>query len=108
MDRVKRASVNYGDRVAGTLSLEDGQYTFIYDPDYLLNGAPISYSIPLSDQPFIWDTLHPFFSGLVSEGWLLKTQSIAQRIDERNHFELLLANGRDLVGAVTIEPLDNK
>jgi serine/threonine-protein kinase HipA len=108
MDRIKRAGVYFGDQLAGSLCLRDGKYTFQYDPDYLLNGAPISYSIPLSDTPFLWDQLHPFFTGLLSEGWLLKTQSIAQRIDERNVFDLLLMNGRDVVGAVTIKPMETK
>jgi serine/threonine-protein kinase HipA len=41
----------------------------------------------------------------VSEGWLRKLQSQEQKIDENDRFGLLLMNGRDLVGAVTIVPL---
>ena len=47
-----------------------------------------------------------FFENLVSEGWLRKLQSQEQKIDENDRFGLLLMNGRDLVGAVTIVPVD--
>ena len=47
----------------------------------------------------------PFFENLVSEGWLRKLQSQQQKIDENDRFGLLLANGGDLVGAVTVEPI---
>lgn len=39
---------------------------------------------------------------LVAEGWLKKIQSQAQKIDENDSFGLLLENGKDLTGAVTI------
>ncbi len=48
----------------------------------------------------------PFFENLVSEGWLRKLQSQHQKIDERDRFTLLVENGKDLVGAVTVEPKD--
>jgi len=48
----------------------------------------------------------PYFSGLVSEGWLKRVQAREQRIDPDDEFALLVNNGDDLPGAVTIELLD--
>jgi len=95
---------------AGLLEKTEGKYFFRYLKDYLDSPAacPISYSFPLREMPYESEELFPFFSGLVSEGWLLKMQSQAQKIDERDHFSLLLANGEDLIGAISIRPKDSK
>jgi serine/threonine-protein kinase HipA len=45
---------------------------------------------------------------LVSEGWLQKLQSQQQNIDEHDRFGLLISNGKDLVGAVTVEPSETE
>ncbi|WP_084063455.1 HipA N-terminal domain-containing protein [Marinobacter antarcticus] len=45
----------------------------------------------------------PYFSGLCSEGWLKRVQAFEQRIDPEDSFTLLINNGKDLAGAVTIE-----
>ena len=45
----------------------------------------------------------PFFESLVSEGWLLKIQSQALKIDERDFFSMLLENGEDLIGGIKIK-----
>jgi serine/threonine-protein kinase HipA len=46
-----------------------------------------------------------YFENLVAEGWLRKVQAQAQRISEGDRFGLLLENGRDLVGAITVLPV---
>lgn len=99
------ANVYFYGELAGQLSRnDDGRYSFTYLKEYLESaGNPISFSLPLQEDPFISDSLHPFFSGLVSEGWLRKMQSKHQRIDEKDEFSLLIHNGKDLSGAVTIE-----
>lgn len=103
MDRVRRmAKVYYGERLAGVLSEIEQGFRFEYDPDYLVGGAPLSFTLPLREAPFESAGLPGFFDNLVAEGWLRTLQSQEQRIDEDDHFGLLLANGRDLVGAVTI------
>ena len=76
-----------------------------YDPDYLAGGAPISFTLPLQEAAFNFERLPAFFENLASEGWLRKLQSQEQKIDENDRFGLLLMNGRDLVGAVTLVPL---
>lgn len=102
------ATVKFHDRIAGKLSRRGGLFTFQYDPEFLAGASePLSLSLPLQREPFVSDTLHGFFSGLISEGWLRRLQSFSQKIDETDELRLLVNNGRDLAGAVTIEPLEN-
>lgn len=103
--------VYYQDKFAGYLRQEPGErYVFAYDESYLSSSnPPISYAMPLRSQAYISEYgLHPFFDNLVSEGWLEEAQArlIGKRVWSR--FELLLAFGQDLAGAVSIidpEPL---
>ncbi len=97
--------VYFKDTFAGYLRQEPGErFLFTYDESYLnSNNPPISYTMPLSAEPFISEYgLHPFFDNLVSEGWLEHAQArlIGKRMWSR--FELLLAFGLDLAGAVSI------
>jgi len=84
---------------------ESGGYTFQYDVRYLAHGAPIAYRLPLQEEAYSSDRLFPFFDNLASEGWLLKLQSHQQHIDERDTFSILVANGKDMVGAVSLEEI---
>jgi serine/threonine-protein kinase HipA len=101
------ANVYYQGRLAGELERGGNGYTFRYDESYLAGGVPISFRLPLQTEPFVSRELMPFFENLVSEGWLRKLQSQHQKIDEKNRFKLLIENGKDLVGAVTVEPKDS-
>ncbi len=98
------ANVLMSGELAGQLSRYKTAYTFQYDKNYISNkGMPLSYSLPLQHQIFSSDTLFPYFSGLLSEGWLLDLQSKTQHIDKNDEFALLVKNGHDLAGAITIE-----
>ncbi len=99
------ANVYYQGRLAGELEeVSKAEYTFAYSESYLIDGVPISFLLPLRLEPYTGEKLLPFFENLVSEGWLQKLQSQHQNIDEHDRFGLLIANGKDLVGAVTVEP----
>ncbi len=51
--------------------------------------------------------LFPFFFGLLSEGVNKQTQCRLLKIDENDHFSLLLKTaGADTIGAIIIKPLD--
>lgn len=100
------AQVFYNQRLAGTLAETLEGFQFTYDADYLAGGTPIAFTFPLQDLAFKSERLPGFFENLVSEGWLRKLQSQQQKIDENDRFGLLLMNGRDLAGAVTIVPLN--
>lgn len=97
------ACVYFKRQLAGELSEEQGSYQFIYYAEYLAGGTPLSFHFPLQIEPFIHKHLFPFFENLVSEGWLRRLQSQQQKIDEKDRFGLLLENGNDLVGAITVE-----
>lgn len=99
------ANVYYQGQLAGELEAESNlKYTFTYNESYLVDGVPISFLLPLRREPYASEELLPFFENLVSEGWLQKMQSQHQNIDEHDRFGLLISNGKDLVGAVTVEP----
>jgi serine/threonine-protein kinase HipA len=65
---------------------------------------PIGYHFPLNSKPYTLDTLHPFFTKLVSEGWVRVFQANKSRLDKRDDFGLLLANGGDLIGVISVKP----
>ena len=99
------AKVYYQGQLAGVLEeVSNAGYTFTYSASYLIDGVPISFLFPLRQAPYTSEGLFPFFENLVSEGWLQKLQSQHQNIDEHDRFGLLIFNGKDLVGAVTVEP----
>lgn len=103
---MRKANVYYKDQLAGKLLERKEGYEFKYELEYLAGGTPIGFNFPLQEEVFISKTLPSFFENLVSEGWLRKLQSQEQKIDENDRFGLLLANGLDLVGAVSVEPFN--
>lgn len=99
-----KALVRMNGVLAGILERAGETVTFQYDPGYLrMAQPPLSLSLPLRPEPFVYQGLPPYFDGLVSEGWLQRVQSVEQGIDPKDHFALLVHNGKDLPGAVTIE-----
>ncbi len=100
MDRV--AEVYFEGRLAGVLTQTSDEFRFRYNSHYLAGGTPLSFNLPLREEAYVSQQLFPFFENLVSEGWLRKLQSQQQKVDESDRFGLLLLNGEDLVGAVTV------
>lgn len=101
MDRV--ANIFFNARFAGVLAQHEDRFSFTYDPEYLAGGAPLSFHLPLQEAAFESEDLFSFFENLASEGWLRNIQATSQKIDEDDRLGLLMDNGNDLVGAVTIE-----
>jgi serine/threonine-protein kinase HipA len=83
---------------------ENKWVSFKYEEGYLANGSPIGSRFPLTSAPFCWDELPPFFENLASEGWLRKIQCEQSGVDMDDTFGLLLANGKELIGALSITP----
>lgn len=101
--------VKFNNQICGALAkiiFDNGEHTFMfhYDVDYLLDEASpaISLSLPKRSKPFYSHQLFGFFDNMIAEGWLKREQTKLQRIDEDDHFSLLLNNGQDLPGAVTV------
>jgi serine/threonine-protein kinase HipA len=105
---MKQAKIFIYSDFAGVLTEDENGYTFIYDRQYLANKAamPISLTMPLTDKPYISNMLHPFFDGLIPEGWLLDIAEKNWKIDNRDRMSLLLACCKDCIGAVSIQPLE--
>jgi len=101
------ANVYFHSELVGKLWKESNAHCFQYDREYILAGKKqISFSLPISTNIIKTQELHGFFSGLVAEGWLRNVQSKARRIDSKDEFSLLIENGHDLIGAITIELQD--
>lgn len=100
MDRI--AYVYFNDIFAGTITESSKGFNFIYDTNYILTGTPIGFNYPFSQLRYFSTNLFPIFENLVSEGWLLDLQSSIQHIDKKDKFGILLNNGLDLVGAITV------
>lgn len=83
-------------------------YLFTYDDSYLASSGacPISSTLPLTGQPIPSSTLHPFFDGLIPEGWLLSIVEKNWKISERDRMGLLLTVCNDCIGAVSVEACD--
>ena len=77
-------------------------YTFVYAENYLLQGAPIGHHLTLTKAQYEFDALPPFFTNLLSEGWLRIHQAQKARLDKNDEFGLLCANGEELIGAVSV------
>jgi len=104
--RPDRAQVYLRDRKAGLLERTGKGYRFTYDRDHLSKpeAQPVSLTLPLRREPYESESLFPFFEGLIPEGWLLDLASRTLKIDPENAFDILVANGGDCVGAVTVIP----
>ncbi|PKH85423.1 HipA N-terminal domain-containing protein [Colwellia sp. Bg11-28] len=103
----RKANIFVNSDLAGTLeefkSEKNSAFVFQYTDDYLKKGSPIGFRFPLTVTPYEFDELPPFFLNLASEGWLKKIQCEQGGIDPDDTFGLLLANGKELIGALSIE-----
>ncbi len=98
---VRKVRVFLYQRYAGLLTQDETGYQFEYNDAY--RGHPLSLSLPVVKKVYQCDELHPFFKSLAPEGWLLKRYSELQKIDNKDLLGILIKNGKDLIGAVTLE-----
>lgn len=94
-------------RFAGELleydTLEGYEYSFTYADSYIASGLPqIGYKLPLTHEPYRRNYLPPFFANLMSEGWVRRHQARIARLDQDDKFGLLLGNGAELIGPVSV------
>lgn len=108
MRTTNKAAVYHNKIFAGILIEESRQlYTFRYDDDYFADTSKpaISLTLPKTQQEYDSPYLFPFFFNMLSEGANRKLQSTHLKIDEEDHFGLLLATAQvDTVGAITVKP----
>ena len=108
--RARRGIVSLDGRRVGTLAENESRstVTFAYDDDYLAAAAvgavSVSLTLPLGEGPWTTSGLHPFFAGLLPEGWLHTLAVAKLRVGEHDQFGMLVATGADCIGAVEIRP----
>ncbi len=83
---------------------EDSSFVFQYEAGYA--GAPIALTLPVRNEPYLFKQFPPFFDGLLPEGPQLEALLKQLKIDKNDYFSQLIAVGNDLVGAVTVEPIN--
>ena len=107
---MRRAEVYRNKQLVGVLSkLADNTYAFRYNDAWYNNNElpPVSLTMPKSKQVYTSEQLFPFFFNMLSEGVNRQLQSRQLKIDEKDHFSLLLATAStDTIGAITIVPIN--
>jgi serine/threonine-protein kinase HipA len=105
MKTFRQGRVFYKNNFAGVVSETEEGYQFTYDIEYLNSSAatPISVILPLQKETYSSRTLHPFFDGLIPEGWLLSVVLKNWKLDARDRMGLLLTVCSDCIGAVSVE-----
>jgi serine/threonine-protein kinase HipA len=100
----RRAIVRLDGQRVGALSEEGSRVAFQYDAAWLArSGAtPVSLTLPLREELYESEGLHPFFENLLPEGWLLEIATSKLKISKDDAFGLLLATCADCIGAVEI------
>ena len=104
---MRGAKVFYKNEEAGTLrQFEDGSFEFTYLESWVEDPAKpaVSLTLPKTKEPYQSLYLFPFFYNMLPEGSNKQTVCYKLRIDEDDHFGILLATAKtDTVGAVRIE-----
>lgn len=102
---MRKANVYLGSQYVGQLEELDRGHRFTYDEEYLKSEEPepVSLTLPIRAEPYETEReLHPFFDGLIPEGWLLQLALGVHKLELRDRFGLLLATGTDPIGAARI------
>ena len=102
---MRNANIYYKEVLAGKLTeTNEGEYVFEYDDQYIKNhpGEFITFTMPVSNKPYIEKRLFPFFEGLIPEGWLLDIASKNWKINPNDRMGLLLACCQNCIGAVSV------
>lgn len=91
---------------AGILEEESrrGVCRFTYRDGYA--GPPVSLTLPLRREPYVFTSFPPPFEGLLPEGVQLEALLRLHKLDRDDLFSQLMAVGSDLVGAVTIHEMN--
>jgi serine/threonine-protein kinase HipA len=108
---MRQGKVFYKDCLAGILTeTNEGEYVFQYENQYVREypNEFITFTMPVSDEPYTEKRLFPFFEGLIPEGWLLDIASENWKINKNDRMGLLLACCRDCVGAVSVVPITDE
>ena len=108
---MRKASIYAKGIPAGVLEeTPDKEYVFRYDDSYFADSSKpgISLTLPKTQQEYRSPYLFPFFFNMLSEGSNRIAQARLLRIDEKDHFGILLATAQnDVTGAITVKPVQS-
>lgn len=101
---MRQALVYRKEVLAGVLTENEGEYTFVYDTGYLQidDAKAISLTMPLQKEAFVSPVLFPFFDGLIPEGWLLDVALRSSDISILDRMSLLLLCCKDCIGSISV------
>jgi len=105
---MRKGKVYYKDYFAGVIvETNEGDYVFQYDKEYVQNHPDdfITFTMPVTEKPYVDNRLFPFFEGLIPEGWLLDIATENWKINRNDRMGLLLACCRECIGAVSVKPI---
>lgn len=95
-----------GEKAGILIQKDDGSFVFKYEKAWLTNTAKpsISLTLPKSDQAYQSKYLFPFFYNMLPEGSNKQLVCKYNRLDEDDHFSLLMAIAHDdTIGAISIK-----
>ena len=99
---MRKAEVYVGKQIAAILiEISRTHYELIYALEY--KGTPISLTLPIKKENYIFDSFPSFFEGLLPEGIQLEALLKQKKINKDDYFSQLLAVGADMIGAVSIK-----
>lgn len=108
---MRSGKVFYKESLAGVISeTSNGEYIFQYKNAYVQDHKNdfITFTMPVTNKPYISNRLFPFFEGIIPEGWLLEIASENWKINRNDRMGLLLACCKNCIGAVSVEPIITK
>jgi len=98
---LRRAAIFQHGILAGHLQAEkDGGWAIEYVEEY--TGTPISLTLPLRKEPYIFQEFPSVLDGLLPEGEQLEALLKKQKIDRNDCFTQLVTLGQDLVGSLSV------
>lgn len=107
---MRQGKVYNNEDFAGTLTeTNEGEYIFHYADDYFFNTTKRAISLTLlkTKQHHRSNKIFSFFFNLLSEGENRKLQCRVLKIDENDHFGLLLKTAsEETIGAVRVVELN--
>ena len=105
---MRQGRVYNNDLIAGILTeTNEREYIFQYDDKYFFSRhPPVSVTLPKSKQHHRSKFLFPFFFNMLSEGSNRQVQNRVFKLDEEDHFGLLLKTAaNETIGAIRVEEM---
>ena len=107
---MRSAKVLYKNEETGIITQNDnGSFSFRYSSNWLGDSQKpsISLTLPKSTDVYSSKFLFPFFYNMLPEGTNKQSVCFNQRIDETDHFGILMATAHnDTIGAVRVVKIE--